>query len=136
MTFGEVPFGSNEENPFRIYECILASALSFPSLPGISKGFKDFIELLLNKNSAQRKYKNIDNNTAHPWLEQIQWDMLIGREISAPYIPDLKDSDNDTILLLDGSCELKTRISSRVIEENEDNNEDLGEIDESNFIDF
>ena len=117
IIFRSVPFGLNEENPFRIYESILTSTLTFPSGLHTSILLKDFIEILLSRNPAPRKYRNIEKIKAHHWLGNINWDMLIGKEMTAPHISTIKDSSSDTESLLSNKSNLDSIIAAEMIEE-------------------
>ncbi|KAJ1674831.1 cAMP-dependent protein kinase catalytic subunit [Spiromyces aspiralis] len=86
MLAGYPPF--YDDNPFGIYEKILAGKIHFP--PFFSYAAKDFISRLLTAD-VSRRLGNLQNETddikQHPWFAPVRWDLLLQRKIRAPIIP-------------------------------------------------
>ncbi|CAG9321711.1 unnamed protein product [Blepharisma stoltei] len=90
---GGVPFGEEEEDPYRIYEKVLERRLSYPNFVGQNLKAAPMIELLLNKNPAMRG--TYDTIKAHKWFEGLDWDALLGKQIPAPHVPKLESLDTE-----------------------------------------
>lgn len=82
---GGVPFGEEEEDPYRIYERVLERKLRYPAF--IDKNFpaKVMINTLLDKTPSKRICGGLDKLKQHPWFSTINFQDLIRREIRAPY---------------------------------------------------
>ncbi|CAG9317455.1 unnamed protein product [Blepharisma stoltei] len=90
---GGVPFGEEEDDPYKIYEKVLERRLIYPNF--IGKNFKaaPIIEVLLNKTPAMRgTYETIKQ---HQWFEGLDWDGLLGKQIPAPHVPKLESIDSE-----------------------------------------
>lgn len=86
MLAGHPPFF--DDNPFGIYEKILAGKLVFP--PHFDRHAQDLIRKLLSPNKASRLgnlRSGADDVKKHRWFKTIDWDRLQNREIKAPIIP-------------------------------------------------
>ena len=72
---GKVPFGDEEEDPYRIYECILQSEISYPSWvkPASVTAVKPMIEMLLNKNPSLRLGGSVEHFMKHSWFAGMNW---------------------------------------------------------------
>lgn len=99
---GGVPFGEDEDDPFKIYEKVLRQSLRWPS--AIPKGSKirDFTELLLCKNEAVRG-AGVSSVKKHKWLDGFEWERLILKQLSAPYIPKAVDLTGEIEATIDAS---------------------------------
>ena len=87
---GGVPFGEEDEDPFKIYEKILRENLRWPSsFPSNSK-VRDFTEILLSKNEALRN-SGIPKLRKHKWFSGFEWEKLLLKQLRAPFVPVLKD---------------------------------------------
>ena len=83
-----VPFGEGENDPFRVYNLILDSKLTFPSF---AKEFlcKPLIEKLLCQNPAMRgNYETLKKNS---WFSRLSWEGLINKQLEAPYKPPVQN---------------------------------------------
>mmetsp|Transcript_18784 Transcript_18784/g.18756 ORF Transcript_18784/g.18756 Transcript_18784/m.18756 type:complete len:397 (-) Transcript_18784:17-1207(-) len=107
---GNVPFGENEEDPYLIYECILARKIVYP--PWIQKNLpaKPLIEQLLSKNPSSRVKGGIENLKTHCWLENVEWDKLLMRQLKAPYKAKLPNLTKEIQLALKSSIGLQETI--------------------------
>lgn len=92
---GGVPFGETEEDPYMIYEKVLERNLVYPKFIDHRLPAKPFIEQLLNKNPGLRTGGSIENLKGHAWLININWDLLLSRNIPAPFIPEVPDLEGD-----------------------------------------
>lgn len=83
-----VPFGEGEEDPFKIYNLILQSKLSFPAF---AQNFacKPLIEKLLNPNPALRG--NFESLKKHSWFSRYNWDDLLNKQIEPPFKPPVQN---------------------------------------------
>ena len=81
---GYVPFGEEEEDPYKIYSKVLERALKYPNYIG-SNSSKPVIEKMLDPNPAIRG--TIENLKENPWFIGISWDALLGKQSKTPYLP-------------------------------------------------
>ena len=100
IVYGQVPFGSNAEDPIEIYKEILESSVKY------NKKFKDYqglLQSLLEKSPGLRTdYESLIHSED---LTDIKWDLLINRKIQPSFIPKIpeenytKFEDFSTILI-------------------------------------
>lgn len=88
---GGVPFGEEEEDPYKIYEKVIERKLMYPSFVDSRMPSKAIIEQLLSKNPAMRTGGSVVNLKSHPWFHGFNWDGLINRQLPTPYKPRLPD---------------------------------------------
>ncbi|XP_022242140.1 protein kinase DC2-like [Limulus polyphemus] len=94
MLAGYPPFF--DDNPFAIYEKILAGKLDWPR--HIDPVAKDLIKKLLVQDRTKRlgSMKNgADDVKRHRWFKGINWDDVLNRRVKPPIVPKVK-SDGDT----------------------------------------
>ena len=61
----------------------------------ISEELKDLLEKLLNKDPNQRLgLKGANEIKAHPFFEGLDWQAVYNKQVTPPYIPTLKGSDD------------------------------------------
>lgn len=84
---GGLPFGEEEEDPFKVYEAIIKSKLEFPNFLTDTHS-KEFISLLLNKVAELRLGGTWENLKAHKWLTSIEWEKIERKEVRALYLPE------------------------------------------------
>jgi serine/threonine protein kinase len=86
LRFSYPPF--YDENPFGIYEKILAAKVHYPS--ALDAVAKDLIKKLLVVDRTKR-YGCMKNGAEdvkeHKFFKDFDWDHLMQRRISAPYVP-------------------------------------------------
>lgn len=83
-----VPFGDGENDPFRVYNLILDSKLTFPSF---ARDFscKPLIEKLLSQNPALRgNYESLKKNS---WFSRLNWESLMNKQLESPYKPPVQN---------------------------------------------
>ncbi|KAI9356016.1 kinase-like domain-containing protein, partial [Zopfochytrium polystomum] len=87
MLAGHPPFF--DDDPFRLYEKILACRLAFPPFMGAAA--RDLVRRLLTTDLSKR-YGNLRRGARdvmdHPWFEGTPWEGLQG--LPAPYVPPVK----------------------------------------------
>ena len=89
MLTGLPPFYN--ENTNTMYTSILKNEVNFPSY--ISANARSLINILLNKDDQKRAdYSKIVD---HPFFADIDWEKLYNREITPPFVPQLKGADDD-----------------------------------------
>lgn len=91
---GALPFGENEEDPYKIYEKVLEKKLYFYRVNEQKSAVKNFILQLLNTNPAVRVEGKLKN---HEFFEDVKWDALISKELQTPYKPKMSAIDNELL---------------------------------------
>mmetsp|Transcript_9372 Transcript_9372/g.9354 ORF Transcript_9372/g.9354 Transcript_9372/m.9354 type:complete len:441 (-) Transcript_9372:850-2172(-) len=90
---GGVPFGEEEEDPYKVYEKVLERKLAYPKCIGSKLKAAPIIEHLLNRNPGMRG--TVESIKALPWFQNINWDKLIGKQIKPPHVPKLENLATD-----------------------------------------
>jgi cGMP-dependent protein kinase len=98
--YGGVPFGERQDDPSAIYEAILSRKLVYPANIQVSQECKDLIEQLLNRKPISRNAGSSEALRAHGWFRRNDWDKLLGKEISPPFIPNLPDPNIDDFAVI------------------------------------
>lgn len=105
MIVGYPPFV--DEDPMGIYQKILSGKIVFPKF--FDKNGKVLVKKLLTADLGKR-YGNLKNGVDDikkcKWFVGLDWDQLLGREIPAPYKPQVK-SNTDTSKFLKSRFFLK-----------------------------
>lgn len=87
MLAGYPPFF--DENPFGIYEKILANKAVYPTY--FHPDAKDLIKRLLNTDRS-RRLGNLSGGAIdvknHKWFNGVDWNLLLAKGVRAPYIPE------------------------------------------------
>lgn len=89
MLAGYPPFF--DDNPFGIYEKILAGKFAFPA--NIDPNAKDLIKRLLVTDRTKRLGNlkgSSDDVKKHKWFRGVDWDVLLNRQVLAPIIPSIR----------------------------------------------
>lgn len=90
MMAGYPPFYTEDGNPIKLYEKILAGQVHYPSF--FEPGAKDLLQSLLTADLSKR-FGNLHRGSrdifAHMWFAEIDWECLYRKEIPAPYIPNI-----------------------------------------------
>ena len=61
-----------------------------------SQNSRDFINALLQRKPKKRLgYNGVNEIKAHPWMKDIDWDLLYNKKIEAPYIPPINKENFD-----------------------------------------
>lgn len=87
MLVGLPPFYTNFRN--QLYNRILGGAIQYP--PYVSPLARNLIESLLAQNPDQRLggVHGAAEIRAHSWFEEIDWDLLVSRQVAPPFVPTL-----------------------------------------------
>jgi cGMP-dependent protein kinase 1 len=119
--FCSVPFGENEEDPYKVYQKVLEMKLTFPNYLTLKSDTKAMIEQLTSKNPVSRNGGSVQNLKSNPWFSTINWDMLTAKEIPAPYKPKVVDLTQDIETALKNNSSIEKIILKEEIPDFEDN---------------
>ena len=76
----------------------------------------DFINALLQRKPSKRLgYKNIEEIKAHPWMKDINWELLEKKELKAPFLPYTNKENFDKEY-----CEGEEKVGEKTIERYEE----------------
>jgi len=93
MLAGYPPF--YDENPFGIYQLILAGKIEFPRF--VETHARDLVRKLLTADRAKR-LGNLrgggDDVRKHKWYRGLDFSALFNRELKAPFVPETKGDDD------------------------------------------
>ncbi|EIM20411.1 kinase-like protein [Wallemia mellicola] len=88
MLAGYPPFYTEDSNPMKLYEKIIANKPKFPSY--FDPVAKDLLKQLLMADLSKR-FGNLQHGSrdvfTHEWFKEVDWNRLYNRAIPAPYIP-------------------------------------------------
>ena len=89
----KVPFGDEEEDPYKVYSEILDLKISFEKEGSPPSEFaQNLIRQLLRKHPETRAGGSIENLKKHDWFSGFDWDGLTAQTLVAPYTPDIGDA--------------------------------------------
>ncbi|GAA5895138.1 hypothetical protein JCM5296_000891 [Sporobolomyces johnsonii] len=88
MLAGYPPFFTEDSNPMRLYEKIIAGKIRYPAY--FAPEAKDLLKSLLT-NDITKRFGNLANGSrdifGHVWFQEVDWERLYRKEIPAPYVP-------------------------------------------------
>ncbi|KAK4704175.1 protein kinase A, partial [Phenoliferia sp. Uapishka_3] len=88
MLAGYPPFFTEDSNPMRLYEKIIAGKVRYPAY--FAPEAKDLLKSLLTSDITKR-FGNLANGSRdifeHSWFQEVDWERLYRKEIPAPYVP-------------------------------------------------
>ncbi|GAA5850052.1 hypothetical protein JCM8547_000996 [Rhodosporidiobolus lusitaniae] len=88
MLAGYPPFFTEDSNPMRLYEKIIAGKIRYPAY--FTPEAKDLLKSLLT-NDITKRFGNLANGSrdifSHVWFQEVDWERLYRKEIPAPYVP-------------------------------------------------
>ncbi|GAA6032758.1 hypothetical protein JCM8097_000777 [Rhodosporidiobolus ruineniae] len=88
MLAGYPPFFTEDSNPMRLYEKIIAGKIRYPAY--FTPEAKDLLKSLLT-NDITKRFGNLANGSrdifGHVWFQEVDWERLYRKEIPAPYVP-------------------------------------------------
>ncbi|ORY32837.1 kinase-like domain-containing protein [Naematelia encephala] len=91
MLAGYPPFFTEDGNPMKLYEKIIAGKVRYPTYFDVLA--KELLRNLLVGDLTKR-YGNLRAGSsdifAHGWFAEVDWDKLYRREIPAPYVPKIE----------------------------------------------
>lgn len=96
MLAGYPPFF--DENPFGIYQKVLACRLDFPRHFDVKA--KDLIKRLLTPDRAKRYgclKAGAEDLKKHKWYKGMDWDLLLSRSVQPPYVPGVRSIDDTSM---------------------------------------
>jgi cGMP-dependent protein kinase len=89
---GVLPFGENEEEPYKIYEKVLEKKIGFSRVNEFKSAVKSVISQLLNTNPNLRGEGGVKN---HEFFEDVQWESIVSKDAASPYKPKLGSLENE-----------------------------------------
>jgi len=93
MLAGYPPF--YDENPFGIYQKILAGKIEFPH--HFQKDAKDLVKKLLTADRTKRfgcSKDGADDIKHHKWFKPVDWQKCFARKLKPPFVPSYKSPDD------------------------------------------
>ncbi|KAE9133721.1 hypothetical protein PF010_g2722 [Phytophthora fragariae] len=87
MSVGKSPFYDN--NIEKMYHKIQNDTLVFPSKPVLTDELRSILRGFLQKDPTKRLGTNISDILQHPFFRGIDWDLLLKKQITAPWKPKL-----------------------------------------------
>jgi cGMP-dependent protein kinase 1 len=88
----KVPFGDDEDDPYKVYSEILDLKINFDSEYGSPSDFaQSLIRQLLRKHPETRSGGSIENIKKHDWFSGFDWESLATQAMVPPYTPDIGD---------------------------------------------
>lgn len=133
---GSVPFGSNQEDPYKIYEEILENPIYFPEeIYSLNNGTVSLIRQLLNKYPENRHPNQIQKLQKHEFFKNFDWEELYTGNVIPPYKPvvpeawDMSDENIEESQSWDSVLDIDSEESSESIPEiNDDDIEDYRDL--------
>ncbi|CED84347.1 agc pka protein kinase [Phaffia rhodozyma] len=96
MLAGYPPFFTEDGNPMKLYEKIIAGKVRYPAY--FDELSKDLLKSLLISDLTKR-FGNLKSGShdvfGHGWFAEVDWNRLYRRDIPAPYVPKI-EGDGDT----------------------------------------
>mmetsp|Transcript_67764 Transcript_67764/g.211989 ORF Transcript_67764/g.211989 Transcript_67764/m.211989 type:complete len:389 (+) Transcript_67764:161-1327(+) len=96
MLAGYPPF--YDDNPFGIYQKVLAGKIEFPRHFDVKA--KDLIKRLLTNECGKRigcLKSGAEDLKKHKWFKGMDWDLLLNRTITPPFVPSVGSADDTTM---------------------------------------
>ena len=103
MYYKKYPFGMGRQDVYLIYQDILKKPVSFIEVNNNNNLLNDLIKLLLDKEPSVR-ISNLKNIKSHQFFKNFDWDSLVTKKITPPYLP--TDGKNYTDQYLDNTSKL------------------------------
>ena len=86
MYYRTYPFGVGRSDVYAIYQDIVKKPVSFNGLKNQNNSLNDLIKNLLDKEPSIR-YSNLKSIKNHQFFKNYDWDSLITKKITPPYLP-------------------------------------------------
>lgn len=90
MLTGLPPYFNKDNNV--MYRSIIKDKLRFPDY--LSPVIVDLLQRLLQKD-PERRIQSVKDIKKHPWLNGVNWTLLLQKEVEPPYIPSLRETNFD-----------------------------------------
>lgn len=124
ILFGYVPFGENEVNPMAVYAKVLEKHIVYPKIPPDTYvKAQALVEQLLSIQPNARHGGSIDALKAHEWFKGYDWDLLLSRQQTPPYVPKVPKIEYDIGKALNKNRNIEEAIAEQEVfdESNSDN---------------
>jgi cGMP-dependent protein kinase len=108
---GSVPFGEHDKDPFLVYKKIISEDFEYPEFIKSTRSERPVIELLLKKNPSLRG--NFKGLKANKWFEGIDWEDMLSRKHSPPYLPTVDKIDKQVNFALTQNQTLQNYLDSQ-----------------------
>ena len=103
MYYKKYPFGMGRQDVYSIYQDILKKPVSFIEVNNNNNLLNDLIKLLLDKEPSVR-ISNLKNIKNHQFFKNFDWDSLVTKKTTPPYLP--TNGKNYTDQYLDNTSKL------------------------------
>ena len=97
MYYKTYPFGVGKGDVYSIYQDILKKPVSFIGLKNQNNALNNLIEYLLDKEPSVR-ISNLKNVKNHQFFKNFDWDSLITKKLTPPYLPTNGENYTDQYL--------------------------------------
>lgn len=94
LLLGKVPFGSDEEDPYKIYKEIIEKDLSFDDSQTINGACISLISKLLSKYPDKRHRKVLEKLKLHEFFFSFDWESLYTKKYTPPFKIDTGADDD------------------------------------------
>ena len=91
---GNVPFGSDDDDPAAVYKAVMEHNLVFINITNVET--QEFIKRLLNSKPAIRNLGNTEKLKAHPYFRDARWEQIMSRQVRPRFIPKIADLTAET----------------------------------------
>ncbi|KAG2777292.1 hypothetical protein Pcac1_g12277 [Phytophthora cactorum] len=94
MVIGSPPFTSRKnESHFELYNRILSGKIYWPRF--MQSTLKDLLRSMLQCDPSKR-LSEVDTIKQHAWFENVDWDAVPLRQVTAPFVPTLACAGDTT----------------------------------------
>ena len=97
MYYKIYPFGAGKGDVYAIYQDILKKHVSFIGLKNQNNALNELLENLLDKEPSFR-ISNLKNIKSNPFFKNFDWDSLITKKLTPPYLPTNGENYTDQYL--------------------------------------
>ena len=97
MYYRRYPFGMGKSDVYSIYQDIMKKPVSFSGLNNQNNSLNDLILNLLNKEPSLR-LSNLKNVKSHPFFKNFDWNSLVTKKLTPPYLPTFGQNYTDQYL--------------------------------------
>jgi cGMP-dependent protein kinase len=106
---GKLPFGDDEEDPYKIYRRVVEENLNFPGYVRENLPSKSIITQLLRKNPESR-LGVVNSMKLHEWFDNFDWDLLVSRQMDPPFKPKMQDLSQEILKAREENKDLSDQI--------------------------
>ena len=119
--YGNLPFGSDTDDPKLVYEAILERKIIYSPSIKVSGECISFINKLLSRKTLKRVNAIAEKKKAQSWLSHCDWEGLLNKEITPPYIPEFSHANDLIEHALTSDKTLDDMLSENEINEDQEN---------------